>query len=120
MADVKVTRKDLFARIAETMADDREVVEMCEKYIEQLSKPRKKKVNEVFIALTNQVAEMMAAGTEYTNKELVEKYNTEVADEGEAVSSQKMAAVMRHLVGEGKVEKIAPEKASDPARYTLA
>ena len=120
MADVKVTRKDLFARIAEVMADDREVVEFCNKQIEQLSRPRKKKVNEAFIALTAQVAGAMTPGTEYTNKELVEMYNTEIADEGESVSSQKMAAVMRHLVGEGKVEKIAPEKASDPARYTLA
>ena len=38
----KITRKDLFARIAETMKDDHEVVEMCEKYIAQLSKPRRR------------------------------------------------------------------------------
>lgn len=120
MADVKVTRKDLFARIAEAMADDREVVEMCNKYIEQLSKPRKRKVNEQFIALADQVAGMMEPGVNYTNKELVEKYNSEVADEGEGVSSQKMAAVMRHLVGTEKVEKIAPEKASGAATYHLA
>ena len=115
MAETKVTRKELFARIAEVMANDPEVVEMCGKYIEQLSRPRKKKVNESMIAIGTEVLGHMGAEP-MTNKELYTWYNETHA---EAVSSQKMAAVMRYLVSENKVEKIVGDKTSDPVRYQL-
>lgn len=118
MAETKATRKELFTRIAETMANDQEVVEMCEKYIEQLSRPRKKKVNESMIAIGNDTLEYMrTTGAAVTNKELYTWYN-ETHDE--QISSQKMAAVMRYLVSENKVNKIVGEKTSDPVKYEIA
>lgn len=119
MAETKVTRKDLFARIKETMANDPEVVEMCEKYIAQLEKPRKKKVNQDFLDLAAAIAtHLQETGEKMTNKELVEWYN-EGGDEENKISSQKMAAIMRHLVGVGTIRKETGEKASDPARYYM-
>ena len=120
MAETKTTRKDLFVRIAETMANDPEVVEMCNKYIEQLTKPRKKKVNETFLALCGAIANHMQNGEAYTNKELVEWANSNLGEGEDKISSQKMAAVMRHLAGVGTVVKETGEKASDPAQYRLA
>lgn len=121
MAETKATRKELFARIAETMANDPEVVKMCEKYIAQLSKPRKRKVNEAMIELANEVAAYMREDGQdyYTNKMLVEWYNGEAADDTDRISYQKMAAVLRYLVGTGVVEKNPGEKASDAARFSL-
>ena len=119
MADVKTTRKDLYARIMEVMSNDPEVVELCEKQIEQLSRPRKKKVNAALEELAAAVATHMADGGEFTNKELVEWYNAD-GNADEAVSSQKMAAAMRHLVGMEAVERIAGEKPSDPIKYRIA
>ena len=56
----KMTRKEMFELIAATMADNAEVVAMCEKYIEQLSKPRKKKENYEAIEFAAGVATWMA------------------------------------------------------------
>ena len=121
MSEEKVTQKELFARIAETMKDDPAVVELCEKNIERLSRPRKKKVSDEMIELASGVATHLAEdpNAEFTNKELVEWYNDGLEADNR-ISSQKMAAIMRYLVGTGTANKIVGEKASDPAKYTLA
>ena len=121
MAETKATQKELFARIMEAMADDPQVVELCEKNIERLSRPRKKKVTEEMMNLGAEVTTYMSEaekGAEFTNKMLVTWYN-EDKDEEERVSSQKMAAVMRYLVGTGAVSKIVGERPSDPTMYKL-
>ena len=108
----KMTRKEMFELIAATMADNAEVVAMCEKYIEQLSKPRKKKENYEAIEFAAGVATWLSEheGT-FTNKELAAAFE---------VSSQKMSAALKRLVAEGTVNRIEPEKASGTATFELA
>lgn len=108
----KITRKDLFARIAETMADDPQVVEMCEKYIAQLSKPRVHKTKPEVIEFRAAVADYIANAEEpLTNKEVAAYFE---------VSAQKAAAALRWLVGNGNVVRIEGEKKNDPATFVLA
>lgn len=105
----KITRKDLFARIAETMKDDPEVVAMCEKYIAQLSKPRTHKTKPEVVEFRAAVASYLAeAEGPMTNKELAAAME---------VSAQKMAAALRYLVGEGLVSRTEGEKKNDPATF---
>lgn len=121
MSENKATRKDLFVRIAERMADDPEVVEMCGKYIEQLSRPRKKKVNEASLAIADEVMRhLREVDGPQTNKDLYLWYNENAATADGQISSQKMAAVMRYLVGQQDVIKIVGDKASDPAMFKIA
>ena len=69
----KTTQKELFARIAEVMSDDAEVVAMCEKYIDQLSRPRKKRENTEVAEFRAAVATAMEdAGIPVTLQELAE------------------------------------------------
>ena len=111
MAD-KITRKDLFARIAETMKDDPEVVAMCEKYIAQLSKPRVHKTKPEVVEFRAAVASYLADAEEpMTNKELATAMN---------VSAQKMAAALRWLVENGNVIRTDGEKKNDPAVFVIA
>lgn len=112
MAEKKITRKDLFARIAETMADDAEVVAMCEKYIEQLSKPRERKVKPEVEEFRMAVIQLFVnAGVEMTNKQVAEAMQ---------VSSQKSSAALRTLVERGMIVRVEGEKKSDPAVFHLA
>lgn len=112
MAEKKITRKDLFARIAETMADDAEVVAMCEKYIEQLSKPRERKVKPEVEMFREAVLAMLQEATgPMTNKEVAEAMQ---------VSPQKASAALRFLVERNLVVRIDGEKKSDPATFVAA
>lgn len=108
----KITRKDLFARIAETMKDDPEVVAMCEKYIAQLSKPRTHKTKPEVVEFRAAVASYLAeAEGPMTNKELAAAMEC---------SAQKMAAALRWLVENGNVIRTDGEKKSDPAVFVIA
>lgn len=112
MSETKATRKELFERIANTMMDDAEVVEMCEKYIAALSKPRKKKENTAAIEFAASVATYMSEHeAPFTNKDLAAAFE---------VSPQKMSAALRRLVEEGTVVRNDAEKAKDPTTFTLA
>lgn len=117
MEEKKATRKELFERIIETMENDAEVVEMCNKYIAQLSKKREPKVNTAAIEFAAGVVTYMSdygmpEGFDgFTNKELAEHFE---------VSSQKMSAALRRLVEEGAVKRIEGEKKSAPAKFVLA
>lgn len=105
----KITRKDLFARIAETMKDDPEVVEMCEKYIAQLSKPRVHKTKPEVVEFRATVASYLAEAEEpMTNKELAAAFEC---------SSQKMAAALRYLEREGLVSRTEGTRKNDPATF---
>lgn len=112
MAEVKVTHKDLFERIKEVMAHDAEVVEMAEKYIERLSKPRKPKVNQAALDFAAAVATHLSeVEGPITNKALAAEME---------VSPQKMAAALKRLVESDTVIRIEGETTKDPATFVLA
>lgn len=122
MAEKKITRKELFARIAEVMANDPEVVEMCEKEIARLSKPRKPRENKAAIAFAETVAEFLAgAEGPLTNGEIAAGLSNG-AEKGEEgyVSFQKVAAAIRRLEGEGRVVRFKGEKAKDKDTFAVA
>lgn len=120
MAEIKTTQKDLFARIMTVMADDAEVVALCENKIAQIernaARPRKARVNEEVVKFRADVLEYLRTDapdetTAKTNKELAEYFG---------VSAQKMSAALRFLVAEGTVIRMEGEKKSAPARFYSA
>ena len=116
MSEIKVTRKDLFKRIAETMSDDAEVVAMCEKYIAQLSVERKPKVKPEVEAFRAEVMNIMyELNHPVTNKEMCDMWR---ADKGE-MSAQKMSSALRWGVKNGLLERIEPTSKKDPVFYTV-
>lgn len=112
MAETKATRKELFERIIEVMADDPEVVEMAEKYIAQLTKPRKKTENKEAAAFRAAVATWLSEHEgAYTNAEMAEAMG---------VSAQKMSAALRRLVADDVVIRVEPEDKKGKPAFTLA
>lgn len=109
MANTNPTRKDLFTRIALVMADDAEVVEMCDKYIVQLSKPRTKKEKPEDIEFRSKVLTVL------TNAE-APMTSTEIAEVLE-VKFQKVGPAVRKLIEEGLAERIEPEKKSGKVTF---
>lgn len=122
MAEKKVTRKELFARIAEVMADDAEVKELCEKEIARLSKPRKPRENKAAIAFAETVHEYLrGVDGPLTNGEIAAGLSNG-AEKGEDgyVSFQKVAAAIRRLETEERVVRIKGEKAKDKDTFEVA
>ena len=112
MAETKATRKELFERIINVMADDPEVVEMAEKYIAQLSKPRKKTENKEAAEFRASVATWLSEHEgAYTNAELTEAMG---------VSAQKMSAALRRLVADDVVIRVEPEDKKGKPTFTIA
>lgn len=112
MAETKATRKELFARIKETMAGDPEVAEMCDKYIEQLSKKRETKAQKAAAEFAETVRVYMAeAGEPLTNREIAENFG---------VSGQKITGALRKLMTLGTVVRINSEKSTEAPRYAVA
>ena len=116
MTETKTTQKDLYARIAVAMADDLEIVEFCEKKIDQLNRaaarPRKTKVNQEVIDFRENVYnKLVEIGEPVTNKDMAAEFG---------VSAQKMSAALRFLVKEGRVARFEGEKKSDPATFAIA
>ena len=114
MAEIKITQKDLYNRIMVAMAEDPEVVALCEKKIAQIeknaSRPRKARVNQEVVNFRNDVYEYLVKVDEpKTNKELAAEF---------VVSAQKMSAALRYLVSENRVERHEGEKKSSPATFT--
>lgn len=112
--NVKVTRKDLFARIREAMSNDAEVVEMCDKYIAQLSKPRKK---------SNAEVEAMSNWRQCVLTWLAEQeepVTQAIAGEALEVTPAKAGAALRWLVGEGYAVVVDTGNKKDPKHYALA
>lgn len=112
MAETKATRKELFERIVTVMADDAEVVEMAEKYIAQLSKPRKKTENK-------EAAEFRAAVATFLDEHEGAFTNAEMA-EAFGVSAQKMSAALRRLVADDVVIRIEGEGKNAKPAFTIA
>ena len=112
MAETKATRTDLFERIISVMADDPEVVEMAEKYVAQLTKPRKKTENKEAAEFRATVATWLSEHEgAYTNAELAEAMG---------VSAQKMSAALRRLVADDVVVRIEGEGKNAKPTFTLA
>lgn len=112
MAETKATRKELFERIINVMADDAEVVEMAEKYIAQLTKPRKKTENKEAAEFRATVATWLSEHEgAYTNAELTEAMG---------VSAQKMSATLRRLVADDVVIRIEGEGKNAKPTFTIA
>lgn len=116
MTETKTTQKDLYARIAEYMADDPEIVAFCEKKIEQIEKnaarPRKTRVNQEVVDFRENVYTALANHTEpVTNKDMAAEFGC---------SAQKMSAALRFLVKEERVVRHEGEKKSDPATFEIA
>lgn len=116
MTEIKTTQKDLYARIADLLADDTEIVEFCEKKIAQLeraaARPRKAKVNQEVVDFREGVfAALVEKDAPVTNKEMAAEFG---------VSAQKMSAALRFLVKEGRVTRIEGEKKSAPATFVVA
>lgn len=112
MAETKATRKELFERIATVMADDAEVVEMAEKYIAQLSNPRKKTENKEAAEFRATVATWLSEHEgAYTNAEMTEAFG---------VSAQKMSAALRRLVADDVVVRIEGEGKNAKPTFTIA
>lgn len=112
MAETKATRKELFERIINAMADDPEVVEMAEKYIAQLSKPRKKTENKEAAEFRASVATWLDEHEgAFTNAELTEAFG---------VSAQKMSAALRRLVADDVVIRIEGEGKNAKPTFTIA
>lgn len=102
----KTTRKELFERIAETMADDVEVVEMCEKYIAQLTKPRKKSVNK-------EALEFDAALATFMSEAEAPMRMSELA-EAMGVAWQKVSASLKRMEANGTVKRCEVEGEKKP------
>ncbi len=112
MAETKATRKELFARIMEAMADDPEVVEMCGKYIEQLSKKRETKAQKAAAEFAEGVKEYMTEmGEPLTNREIAEHFE---------VTGQKITGALRRLMTLGAVTRINGKKSTDAPKYAVA
>lgn len=112
MAETKATRKELFERVINVMADDPEVVEMAEKYITQLTKPRKKTENKEAAEFRASVATWLSEHEgAFTNAELTEAFG---------VSAQKMSSALRWLVANDAIIRIEGESKNAKATFTIA
>ena len=114
----KMTRKDLFMKAKVLVPEDEvEIQEMFDKYIDQLSKPRKKKVNEEAAAFAEVVYDRLASmGAAVTSSEISES----LGGKEKNASVQRVAAALRKLVTEGRVVRHEGEKKADKATFTIA
>ena len=106
----KATRKELFERII-SMTNDVEIVDMCEKYIAALSKPRKKTVNK-------EAEEFAASLATHMSEVAVPMTCGELAEQM-GVSWQKVSAALRRLVADEAVIKVESE-GSSKAAYVIS
>ena len=120
MAETKATRKELF-ELAKTAVEgdvtltDEQVealVEMFDKYIAQLSKPRKKTENKEAAEFRASVATFLDEHEgAFTNAEMAEAFG---------VSAQKMSAALRRLVADDVVIRIEGEGKNAKPTFTIA
>lgn len=104
-------QKEFYALVAEQMADNYDVVAFCEHKLEQLSRPRPRKVNAEAVEFAAEVWDFVRELGEINNQVVREHFN---------VSSQKSAAALRRLVQEGKLVEIPSDKKSAPKQYKVA
>lgn len=133
----KATRKDLFIWTRDFLetfigADNdianqdmlEQAIEMCNRYVGQLEKPRKPKANEKAIAFAEECLQIMQdKAAIMTDPEDMLFSATEIADyynmlhpvdpedfDAKPVSVQKVSAAMRRLVAEEKVERVEDKR----------
>lgn len=120
MAETKATRKELFelaktaveGEITLTDAQAEALVEMFDKYIAQLSKPRKKTENKEAAEFRASVATWLSEHEgAFTNAELTEAMG---------VSAQKMSSALRYLVANDVVIRIEGEGKNTKPTFTMA
>lgn len=135
--NTKMTQKEMFAHIAEALADDAAVVEFCNKKIEQLENrkntPRKPRFNAEANLFAIKVIDFLTDADEpMTNAEIREGMSQEL---GYTVSAQKVAAALRKIEAgtvmtvdeegtpvtpiEVSFEAVPGEKKSDPRRFSI-
>lgn len=113
MAEKQMTQKQMYAFIAEQMADHAEVVAFCEKKIEQLDKPRKpRKTDEAVVARR----EAALAVLKDADGPMAGSAVAEVA----GMTPGQATAALRYLVDNGIAVKFQGEKSKDPMTYALA
>lgn len=105
------TQKELFERIMETMNEDAEVVEFCEKKLEQLSR-KKPYVNP-------EAEEFAKAVATYLSENEVPKTCSEIGEAMEC-STNKAAAAVKRLLKEEIIIEIEPAKKSGRKTYVIA
>ena len=105
------TQKELFTRIMEAMKDDAEIVEFCEKKIEQVSRKKTYKNPEA--------EEFAKAVATYLSENESPKTCSEVA-EAMSCSTSKASAALRRLVNEDAALEIEPAKKSGRKTFVIA
>ncbi len=121
MANEKMTRKEMFAHIAEVMGNEPEVVEFCEKQIESLNRPRKLRENTAAVEFAERVYTMLEGfGGAITNKDMTDLMNEDRAEDEPEITPQKVAAAFKRLVKAGDVLRVEGEKPSIPTTFVVA
>ena len=110
MTETKMTKKEMFAYIAEAMASDRKVVEFCNHEIDLLSR---KSENKGETKTQKENAEIMTVILE-TLVELAKPVRISEMQDANArlgeLSNQKMSALLKKLVDSEKVVKTIDKK----------
>lgn len=115
MAEKKITKKELFAHIAEVMSNDEEVVAMCEKYIAQLGRKAQPKMKPEVEEFRRVVLNILEDQEEpVTNKRMRELWLEKFEEE---ISAQKMAGALRWLVANGYAKQYAGEGKNNPNTF---
>ena len=113
MANAQMTQKEMYAFIAEQLADNAEVVAFCEKKIKQITdrKVTPRKVNpEVQERRDNIKNYLETLGKATTVKDIAEALG---------YTSPQVSGAIRGLVNAGTIEVIEPEQKSKPKTYAF-
>lgn len=113
MANAQMTQKEMYAFIAEQLADNAEVVAFCNKKIKQITdrKVSPRKVNpEVQERRDNIKNYLETLGKAATVKDIAEALG---------YTSPQVSGAIRGLVNAGNVEVIEPEQKSKPKTYAF-
>lgn len=113
MAEIKKTQRDMYALIAELLADNVEVVEFCNLKMNQIDN-RKNSLHRV----PADVQERRDAVVEFLKAQEGPVTVKEIA-EALGFSSPKVSGAMRGLVTAGIVETVEPEQKSKAKAYQL-
>lgn len=111
----KMTKKEMFGMIKELLANREDIVEFCDHEIELLEKKKSngnaranEKLEKSVELVYNELAKM---GKPCTASELIANGGLdELANENGVVSTQKVSAMLKKLVDNGRVEKFVEKK----------
>lgn len=111
MAEKKMTQREIYQHIMDALPEDAEVVEFCQKKIDQLDhrKTTPRKPNQEVVERRQAVYDFLSnADSAYT-----------VGDLSAALgyTSPQITGAMRGLINEGRIEVIEPEQKSKPKMY---